>query len=399
MKQIELHEYQKDAIAHMKNGCILCSKGGSGKSRTAIGYYYVFNGGDLDKPEEDVFGYKPLYILTTATKRDKKEWEPEISMFEKIPVDQVVIDSWNNIGKYRNVVDSFFIFDEQRAVGRKKWARTLIRIARRNRWIMLSATPGDKWYNYATVFIANGFYKNYWDFDDRHVVYSRNVPYPKPDKYLEEDRLERLRDNILVDMDSYKDTHPVHITYDCEYDKYTYKQVTKTKWDPYKQEYIENASAYCYLLRKIVNSDPSRAFYIRQVVYLKKKVIIFYNFNYELDILRGIDYGEGVEVAELNGQKHDPLPTGESWVYLVQYIAGAEGWNCITTDTIIFYSMNYSWRTMQQAQWRTDRANSPYQTLYYYHLRSNAPIDKAIMKALDNKEKFNERAYMRRRRT
>lgn len=399
MKQIELHEYQKEAIAHMKNGCILCSKGGSGKSRTAIGYYYVYNGGDLDDPEKDVFGYKPLYILTTATKRDKKEWEPELSIFEKIPADQVVIDSWNNIGKYRNVVDSFFIFDEQRAVGRKKWARTLIRIARRNRWIMLSATPGDNYYSYATVFIANGFYKNYWDFDDRHVVYSRNVPYPKPDKYLEKERLERLRDSILVDMDSYKDTHPIHITFDCEYDKYTYKQVSKTKWDPFKKEYIENASAYCYLLRKIVNSDPSRAFYIRQVVYLRKKVIIFYNFNYELDILRGIDYGEGVEVAELNGQKHDPLPTGDSWVYLVQYIAGAEGWNCITTDTIIFYSMNYSWRTMQQAQWRTDRANSPYQTLYYYHLKSNAPIDKAIMKALDNKEKFNERAYMRRRRT
>ena len=200
----------------MKNGCILCSKGGSGKSRTAIGYYYVFNGGSLEDDSDDVFEYKPLYIITTATKRDKKEWEQEIVIFDKIPVDQVVIDSWNNIAKYKDVIDSFFIFDEQRAVGRKKWARTLIRIARRNRWIMLSATPGDKWYSYATIFIANGFYKNYWDFDDRHVVYSRNVPYPKPDTYLEEDHLERLRSSILVDMDSYKDTHPVHITCDCE---------------------------------------------------------------------------------------------------------------------------------------------------------------------------------------
>lgn len=394
--KIELYEYQKEAAMQMKNGCILCSKGGSGKSRAAIAYYYIYNGGDLDNEKEDCFKWKPLYIITTAAKRDKKEWEEDIKVFSKIPVGDVIIDSWNNISKYRFVTGSFFIFDEQRAVGRGPWARTLIRIGRNNRWIMLSATPGDNWLNYATVFIANGFYKNYWQFDDRHVVYSRNVKWPEPSKYLEEDHLNALRDEILIDMDSFRDTQPTVITFDCDYDKYTYKQITKTKWDIYKKEYVSTATGLCYLLRRLVNSDPSREFYVKQVVTLHKKVIIFYNFNYELDILRNIDYGQGVVIAEWNGQKHEKLPEGDTWVYLVQYTAGAEGWNCITTDTILFYSLNYSWRTMQQAKWRTDRANSPYTNLYYYYLKSNAPIDKAISRALDKKKEFNQKSYIRR---
>ena len=123
---------------------------------------------------------------------------------------------------------------------------------------------------------------------------------------------------------------------------------------------------------------------------------MFYNFDYELDILRNLGYGDEVEIAEWNGHKHQPIPNSTKWVYLVQYNAGSEGWNCVKTDTIIFYSQNYSYRMTEQASGRIDRMNTPFTDLYYYHLKSRAGLDLAIARALRDKKQFNESRYCRR---
>lgn len=407
MAGIELRDYQLDAVRRMKNGCILCGGVGSGKSRTALAYYYIREGGWIGTDEYVPMNDPPrdLYIITTAMKRDKLEWEgelapflltvnPDVSLYQH----KVIIDSWNNIKKYKDVEKSFFIFDEQRVVGSGVWVKTFLKIAKHNDWILLSATPGDKYEDYIPVFIANGFYRNKTEFVREHLIYARYSKFPKVEGYMNIDRLNRLRRRILVDMDFDRPTISHHEDIYVPYDISKYKDICRTRWNPWEDKPIENASEFCYALRKVVNSDESRQVVLLEILEKHPKVIIFYNFDYELKILKevlndGINKFSSWEVAEWNGHKHQPVPDTSSWAYLVQYTAGAEGWSCIKTDTTVFYSQNYSYKAMVQASGRIDRLNTPFKDLYFYHLKSRSGIDLAISKALRNKKKFNEMRF------
>lgn len=399
-----LYNYQKVALSKMKNGCILCGGVGSGKSLTALAYYYMLNGGIFDSDariSSRMLSPNDLYIITTARKRDTFEWEGELSNFLlstntelNCYKNKVIVDSWNNIKKYTEIKNAFFIFDEQRVIGNGSWVKSFLKITKNNEWILLSATPGDTWQDYIPVFIANGFYKNRTEFIREHVVYSRFTKYPKIDRYLNTGRLIKLRNNILINMDFKRQTISHHEDIYSDYDIAGYKRICKDRWNPYKGEPIKNASELCYLWRKIVNSDESRKTILLELFEKHSKMIIFYNFDYELEILKDLYYGDDVEVAEWNGHKHQPIPETDKWVYLVQYNAGAEGWNCIKTDTIVFYSQNYSYKIMQQAAGRIDRLNTPYIDLYYYHLKSHAGIDLGISRALKEKKDFNETKYV-----
>ena len=345
---------------------------------------------------------KDLYIITTARKRDTFEWEGELAWFllstdpeVNAYKNKVVVDSWNNIGKYINVENAFFIFDEQRLVGSGAWVKAFYKIAKKNEWILLTATPGDSWMDYIPVFVANGFYKNKTQFINEHVVYNwRNKNYPQIERFMNVRRLIRLRERILVDMvferHTVRHVEDVFTTYDIS----AYKEAGRSRWDPFKDEPITNASGLCYVWRKIVNSSESRQTALLEIFEDHPKMIVFYNFDYELDILKGLYYGENVEIAEWNGHKHQPVPTSDSWVYLVQYTSGCEGWNCIVTDTIVFYSQSYSYKVLAQAMGRIDRLNTPFRDLYYFNLKSRSGIDLAISRALREKKTFNEGRYV-----
>ena len=403
---MELRDYQLEAIGKMKNGCILNGGVGSGKSLTSLSYYYLQNGGSLEfLSGKDYIPMpnppKDLYIITTARKRDTFEWEGELSHFllsthEDLNKydNKVIVDSWNNIQKYKDVEDAFFIFDEQRVVGSGACVKAFLKIAKQNQWILLSATPGDTWSDYIPVFIANGFYKNKTEFMREHSVFSRFSKYPKIEKYIGTGRLIRQRREILVDMKFERKTVQHHYDIYVDYDNKLYKDVMKRRWDIWNDEPITNAGGLCYALRKIVNSHESRSTKLLELFETHQKMIVFYNFDYELEILKSLYFGEGVIVAEWNGHKHEPTPTGNRWVYLVQYTAGAEGWNCITTDTIVFYSLNYSYKIMHQSAGRIDRLNTPYKDLHYYYLKSRSGIDLAIERALNDKRKFNESSFI-----
>lgn len=400
---ITLQAHQIMAIEKMKNGCILNGGVGSGKSITSIAYYYIQNGGKFEGSNyHKMKNPKDLYIITTARKRDTFEWDSELSHFllstdpkTNLYSNKVVIDSWNNIKKYTGVKDAFFIFDEQRVVGYGTWTKSFLKITKSNDWILLSATPGDTWSDYIPVFIANNFYRNKSDFVQNHIIYKAFTSFPVIDRYVNTGRLIRLRNSILVDMDFKRNTVPHHETINVTYDVHSYKGLCSSRWDTFQDKPIDNASEFCYCLRRIVNSDESRQVAVLEILEKHPKAIIFYNFDYELELLKSLScssWGK-YEVAEWNGHKHQPIPKSDAWIYLVQYTAGCEGWNCVETDTIIFYSQNYSYKVMQQACGRIDRLNTPFTDLYYYHLESKAGIDLAIKRALKKKKKFNERGF------
>lgn len=402
---MELYSHQIKAIDKLKNGSILCGDVGTGKSRTALAYFYkVVCNGDMEINGEGSWGVpatpRDLFIITTAKKRDSLEWLKECVPFslcddpkKSIAGIKVTIDSWNNIKKYRNIYNSFFIFDEQRVSGQGAWVKAFLQITRKNQWILLSATPGDTWSDYIPVFIANGFYKSKNDFYKQHCVFSPFTNYPKIEKYIDTGKLARYASEIIVRMKYRKAAEQNHYYIQTLYDKTLYMTVFRDHWDPYENCPIDETGKWCYLLRKVCNSDRSRITAVSEIVAKKKKVIIFYNFTYEVEALRELFENLNVPSAEWNGQKHEEVPDGDAWGYFVQYNAGAEGWNCITTDTIIFYSQSYSYRLTVQAAGRIDRMNTPYSELYYYHLKSVAPIDVAISRALKSKKNFNERNF------
>ena len=407
---MQLRDDQLEAIKKMKNGCILCGGVGSGKTLTSLGYYYIYNGGSWQWLEGRVTEYVRmscplnLIIITTAATRDKHGWDREMAYYFlsqdpdlNVYNNTIVVDSWNNITKYKDVSNSFFIFDEQRVVGstRAPWVQAFLAICKRNHWILLSATPGDNWKDYVPIFIANGFIRNQSEFYNRHVVLKPNVPYRAIQRYLEEERLEQFRQQILVPINFERSVQYMNEDLLVPYDIHAYKSLWKNRWDFENDEPIESMSRLCFLLRKIVNSDESRIRMVQFYAMLHCRSIIFYNYDYELDILRAIEWESDMKVAEWNGHQHDPLPEGDKWVYFVNYAAGSEGWNCITCNTVIFYSSNYSYKIMEQAKGRIDRANTPFDTLYYYYVKSKAPIDLAISRALANKKDFNERSFYR----
>ena len=405
MVNVELGNHQRKALGRLDNGSILCGGTGSGKSRTAIAYFVIkecggqikINGEGETKPMKTP---KDLYIITTAKKRDTLDWDGEAARFglsrdRDISVGgiRVKVDSWNNISKYTDVERAFFIFDEQRLVGSGAWVKSFYKIVAKNRWILLSATPGDTWMDYIPVFVANGFYRNRTEFLRRHAVYNRYSKYPKVDRYIEEGRLKRFRNQLLVPMPYLKHTTRIRKNVLVEYDKERFNRVMKERWHIFEERPIRNTSELFYLMRRVVNSDNSRLEALEGLWERHKRIIVYYSFDYELEALRGLKTRLNTIVAEWNGHKHEEVPKTEEWIYLVQYISGSEAWNCIETDTMVFYSLNYSYRMIQQAEGRIDRYNTPFKELYYYTLRSGSPIDLAILKALRAKKTFNERDF------
>lgn len=375
----ELAPYQSEAIAKLRTGRVLVGGVGSGKSITSLAYYTA-----IDPTRQ-------IIVLTTARKRDTGEWYDDAMKMSLR--NELIVDSWNNIKKYTNVKGAFFVLDEQRIVGKGAWVDAFYKIAKHNDWILMSATPADTWMDLVPVFVANGFFKNKTQFNNEHVKFSRFTKYPKVDGYYDDWLLAKYRDEIYVEMPylskAVQEQHIVDVDFNIDEQKLLYT----ARWNFYEGLPLKDAGEMMRLLRKSANSDPSRVENLIKLTYKHPKIIVFYNHDYELDILRLLHTELDIPIAEYNGHVHQDIPDGDTWLYLVQYQAGSEAWNCTSTDTEVFFSLPYSYRQFHQAKGRIDRRNTSFTTLHYYVFKSRAIIDQAIWRALYRKKNFQASAF------
>lgn len=398
---------QIQAVRQLQNGSILAGGVGSGKTLTSLAWYLTSvcnaasfkEGGSLIKKK--VKGSPTLYVITTAKKRDSLEWEEEAARLGlstdpacSFTGSSIVVDSWNNIGKYSDREHAVFFFDEQRASGSGRWVKEFLKITRKNTWLLLSATPGDVWMDYLPVFMAHGFFRTRTEFMEDHVIFDRFAKYPKVKRYIGEAKLQRLRRSILVEMPVERHTTRERETVYCDYDRDLYKWVVKNRMDPWTEEPLRDAGGVCRILRKVVSDNDWRSEQAKRILSSNERVIVFYNYNYELDRILAVAESLGLPTAQWNGHRHDAIPAEPRWVYICQYTSAAEGWNCTSTDTVLFWSLNYSWRVTEQCEGRIDRLNTPYSRLKYYFLESHSSIDEAVRRSLSSKKVFNERAFV-----
>jgi len=398
---------QIQAVRQLQNGSILAGGVGSGKTLTSLAWYLTSvcnaasfkKGGSLAKKK--VKGSPTLYVITTAKKRDSLEWEEEAACLGlstdpacSFTGSSIVVDSWNNIRKYSDREHAVFFFDEQRASGSGRWVKEFLKITKKNTWLLLSATPGDVWMDYLPVFMAHGFFRTRTEFMEDHVIFDRFAKYPKVKRYIGEAKLQRLRRSILVEMPVERHTTRERETVYCDYDRDLYKWVVKNRMDPWTEEPLRDAGGVCRILRKVVSDNDWRSAEAKRILSSNERVIVFYNYNYELDRILAVAESLGVPTAQWNGHRHDAIPAESRWVYICQYTSAAEGWNCTSTDTVLFWSLNYSWRVTEQCEGRIDRLNTPYSRLKYYFLESHSSIDEAVRRSLSSKKVFNERAFV-----
>lgn len=376
----KLRPAQRDAVDRMHDGCVLLGRTGSGKTMTALGYWLK------------VHAQQDLYVVTTPAKRDAMEWEGDSAKLgQYLPPERVV--SWNKIKDFEYLESAFVVFDEQRVSGSGKWVKSFLKIAKRNDWILLSATPGDVWIDWLPLFIANGFYRTRTQFTDRHVIWDPHTRYPRIKRYIEEDRLERCQEAICVYLAS---PNPIsRMVHDelVSYDSRKYAEVTRKRWNPFEVRPMMDAGELCRVQRRIVLENVCREEALERLLKGHPRALVFYSYNYELEAIKAVCERLGRSYGQRNGHRHDPVPVSkEPWVYIVQY-QSADAWNCISTNIAILYSLPYSWRQQEQAMGRIDRMNTPFDELHYYRLMTDSTIDNAILACLDRKETFNERVY------
>lgn len=377
---ITLYPWQQEAIKHLKKGSILCGSVGSGKTLTSLSYYKLN------------FSSHPIFVITTAKKRDTKDWERDAN---KLGISEIVVDSWNNIKKYQQQTNAFFIFDEQHVVGYGAWSKAFIKIAKANQWILLSATPGDTWMDYIPVFIANGFYRNKTDFIDQHVEFDRFAKFPKVKKYHNQEKLRWHRKQILIKMDFKRDTERVRLRVDCSYDVELYSKVRTSRWNPYTERPARTPSELTGVFRRLVSDTADRKKRAKRIMRDRPRIVVFYNYNYERDILLKICNELAKPYAEWTGHKHEMIPDTKNWIYIVNYAAGSDAWETKESDSMLFYSPNYSYKVTEQCEGRIDRLGTQYKKLKYYYMHSDSAIDKAVYSSIRKKKQFNVSAWQK----
>lgn len=124
------------------------------------------------------------------------------------------------------------------------------------------------------------------------------------------------------------------------------------------------------------------------------RLIVFYNFNAELEALKGICESVGRSISLVNGQGRDLLSyeNDNSSITLIQYQAGAMGLNLQKSNRIIYYTPPLSSELFEQSKKRIHRIGQS-KTCFYYYLTCKGSVEEKIYKTLAMRRDYTEALF------
>lgn len=124
------------------------------------------------------------------------------------------------------------------------------------------------------------------------------------------------------------------------------------------------------------------------------RMVIFYNFNAELEQLKVICEELDKPISQVNGSVKDldNFENIDNTVLLVQYQAGAMGLNLQKANKIIYFSLTESSDLFEQSKKRIHRIGTT-QPCFYYILMCENSVEEDIYKSLLLKQDYNDALF------
>lgn len=145
---------------------------------------------------------------------------------------------------------------------------------------------------------------------------------------------------------------------------------------------------YLRQLSSIYNSNKHEAFK-DLISSTEDRVVVFYNFKKEFEILKGICEVLEKPVSYINGDGTDlkNYEVKNNTVTLVQYQAGATGINLQRANKVIYHSLPLSSELWMQSKKRIHRIGQS-RTCFYYYLITKNSIEEKILDVLKERQDF-----------
>lgn len=124
------------------------------------------------------------------------------------------------------------------------------------------------------------------------------------------------------------------------------------------------------------------------------RLIVFYNFNAELEKLWDIANECNKPVSVVNGKERDTFnyTRDENSITFIQYQAGAMGLNLQKANRIIYYTPPLSSELFEQSKKRIHRIGQG-KTCFYYYLTCKGSVEEKIYKTLAMRKDFTDKLF------
>lgn len=124
------------------------------------------------------------------------------------------------------------------------------------------------------------------------------------------------------------------------------------------------------------------------------RLIVFYNFNAELELLKRIAASLDRPISEVNGQTKDltAYEQEDNSITFIQYQAGAMGLNLQKANKIIYFTLTDKSELFEQSKKRIHRIGQE-QPCFYYILMCKGSVEEVILQTLEMRKDFTDELF------